>query len=132
MKKINVTLLGFYSDDGTVMLNRRLDAKDEMWGLIGGGIEEGETPEVAIIREVFEELQYEINIEHDLLEYVGFFQLNTDKFEADVHYFKARFPGFEHFADSDEVHVADLELFPISTALDLSLLPMTHFILKEY
>jgi len=132
MKKINVALLGFYSDDGTIMLNRRLDAKDEMWGLIGGGIEKGETPEAAILREVLEELEYEIDIENDLLKYVESFQLTTDESEADVHYFKARFPGFDHFADSDEVVVADLELFPISMALNLSLLPMTRFILKEY
>jgi 8-oxo-dGTP pyrophosphatase MutT (NUDIX family) len=132
MKKFNVALLGFYDDKGNVMLNKRLDASEEMWELIGGGIEEGETPLQAIIREISEELQYELDEAKDLLEYVESFQLVNDKFEANVHYFKARFPGFNGFGDSSETRVEDLKLYSVEHALsNLTLLPMTRTILEK-
>lgn len=131
MKKFNVVLLGFFDDNNHIMLNRRLDAKEEMWELIGGGIEEGETPLNAVIREISEELQYELDQEKDALEHVESFRLANDKFDANVHYFKAKFPGFHHFSDSDETRVEDLRLYPVDRALDLTLLPMTRTILEK-
>lgn len=131
MKKFNVVLLGFFDDDNHVMLNKRLDADEEMWELVGGGIEADETPTQAIMREISEELQYEIDEVRDDLEYVESFQLANDKFEADVHYFKAKFPGFQVFGDSDETRVEDLKLYPVERALTLTLLPMTRTILEK-
>jgi 8-oxo-dGTP pyrophosphatase MutT (NUDIX family) len=113
------------------MLNRRKDAPEEMWELIGGGIEENESPEDAIIREVSEELQYAIDKTGDELRLEDSFKLETDTFIADVHYFTAKFPGLENFSDSEETLVTDLELFPVKEGLSLTLLPMTRHILER-
>ncbi len=131
MKKFNVALLGFYNDSGHIMLNRRLDASEEMWELIGGSIEEGETVIEAIVREVQEELQYQIDIKKDKLRLIDEFKLETDRFSAEVHYFTARFPGFDTFADSNEVRVSDLKMFSTEEALSLTLLPITRNILER-
>lgn len=132
MKKFkNIVLLGFLNKDGHIMLNKRLDADEEMWELVGGGAEEGETAIDAIIREIQEELQYNINVEKDELRFIHTFTFENEKFAADVHYFTAQFPGLENFADSDEVHVEDLRLYPAHEALNLTLLPMTRTILEK-
>lgn len=131
MKKFSVVLIGFFDQDGKVMLNRRKDAPEEMWELIGGGIEENESPEDAIVREVFEELQYPLDKDKDELRLDDSFKLETDTFSADVHYFTAKFPGKSKFADSEETLVEDLELFPVEESLSLTLLPMTRRILER-
>lgn len=131
MKKFNVVLIGFFDQNGKVMLNRRKDAPEEMWELIGGGIEESESPEDAIVREVFEELQYTLDKDKDELRLDDSFKLETDTFSADVHYFTAKFPGKDKFADSEETLVEDLELFPVGESLSLTLLPMTRRILES-
>lgn len=131
MKKFNVVLIGFFDQNGKVMLNRRKDAPEEMWELIGGGIEENESPEDAIVREVFEELQYTLDKDKDELRLDDSFKLETDTFSADVHYFTAKFPGKDKFADSEETLVEDLELFPVEESLSLTLLPMTRRILER-
>ncbi|HEY66520.1 MAG TPA: NUDIX domain-containing protein [Caldilineae bacterium] len=50
--------------DGQVLLVKRTDPR--VWELPGGGIEEGETPSEAIIREVVEETGLQVRIEREL------------------------------------------------------------------
>lgn len=59
-KNIEVALLAFISND-KVLLNRRADADSEMWEFIGGGVENGETPQDAIQREILEEVGYPVS-----------------------------------------------------------------------
>ena len=49
-----------YKDDKILLQHRSPDAvrNPNFWGCFGGGIEEGETPEQAIKREMLEELEY--------------------------------------------------------------------------
>ena len=49
------------TDGGRVLLHKREDFR--IWALPGGGVEDGETPEQAAIRETFEETGYHITIE---------------------------------------------------------------------
>lgn len=53
-----------YNKDNKILLQHRDEGAVRLpgyWGLFGGGIEEGETPEEAIKRELFEEIEYRSN-----------------------------------------------------------------------
>ena len=59
----NISVLVLYNDEKEILLQHRSkDAKrlPNYWALFGGGIENGETPEQALSREIFEELEYNI------------------------------------------------------------------------
>lgn len=129
-KEIEVVLLAF-TDNDKVLLNRRTDADSEMWEFIGGGLENGETPQDAVIREVFEEVGYNLSQEKNDLEFVGDLFFEDDRIVAKVHFFTAKFPGMEHFSDSDETFVADLKLYSLDEALKLTLLPITRAIIEK-
>lgn len=129
-KKIEVVLLAF-TDNGKVLLNRRADADSEMWEFIGGGLENGETPYDAIKREILEEVGYTLSQEKDGLKFVGDLSFEDYRIVAKVHFFTAKFPGIEHFSDSDETFVVDLKLFSLDEALKLTLLPITREIIEK-
>lgn len=129
-KQIKVVLLAFRQGD-KILLNRRADADSEMWEFIGGGIESGETPEAAIIREVKEELGYSLSKKADTLTFVGELLFEDHKIIANAHIFTARLPQLKYFSSSDEVSVADLKLFTTADALQLTLLPLTREILEN-
>ena len=78
MKKIAAII--FENDSGELLLYKR-DNKPgipfpQHWDLFGGHIEEGETPEEALVREVKEELNY------DLKEYTFFKEYNCTDGDA--------------------------------------------------
>ena len=49
-----------FTDDNKILLQRRSDNK--YWGLPGGGVEPGETPEMCIRREVYEETGLHVEV----------------------------------------------------------------------
>lgn len=127
MKNLKVALVLFRDEQGNVLLNQRFDHQQEVedvWEIIGWGIEENELPVEAIKREIKEELGYEIDDEKDELKLVERF--------GDVYIFTVKFPGFENFSGSDEVKVSDLKLFSVNEALKLNLLPMARKILETF
>lgn len=131
MKKIRISLLAFFDNSGQVLLNHRrdgLNSHEDIWEIIGGGIKENEEPLDAIKREIAEELHYALG--EDVV-FVERFEITNDKFFAEVHFFKAEFPGFHKFSDSDEVLVSDLKLFSLREALGLPLLPICKHILQK-
>jgi 8-oxo-dGTP diphosphatase len=57
----NVAVVILYDGDGRILLQHRtVDAPTfpDYWAFFGGGLEEGETPEQAVEREIIEELAY--------------------------------------------------------------------------
>jgi len=130
-KTLNVVLIAFIDEKGRVMLNKRSDANSEMWELIGGGIEKGESEVLAIRREVLEELGYTIESIDDELCFIDSFEYENEKMQSLVHVFTAKYPGIEKFNDSEEIFIKDLELFSKVEALQLVLLPMTRIILEK-
>ncbi|MDD4151682.1 MAG: NUDIX domain-containing protein [Candidatus Gracilibacteria bacterium] len=62
MKIRKVSLIGFYNEKNQILLQERGDysKNGEEWAFFGGGIEKGETPEEAFIREAKEELDLDM------------------------------------------------------------------------
>ena len=76
MKGRKVALIIFYDENKRILLQYRLgiSKRGEEWGFFGGGIEEGETPEQAVIRETEEELRYKLSN----FEYIGNYKNKLD------------------------------------------------------
>lgn len=130
MKFMKVSLMAFIDERGDVLLNKRRNSKNqEMWDLVGGGIEEGETPREAIVREMREELSY--ILDPSLITELGTREIKTEKYEAEVTFFTAKSPRIDEFKSSDEVFVEDLFFLSKSEALKKKLLPMTQLLFDE-
>jgi len=64
-KIVWVVAIALINEDGEILLTQRPEGKDMagLWEFPGGKIENGETPEQAIIREIAEELDVSIKVE---------------------------------------------------------------------
>ncbi|TRZ54730.1 NUDIX hydrolase [archaeon] len=62
MKTRKVSVIIFYDDKKRILLQDRrgISKLGEEWGFFGGKIEQGETPEQAVIRETKEELNFDL------------------------------------------------------------------------
>lgn len=59
----NVSVIILYNKDKEILLQHRSETATRnpgFWGFFGGGIEKGETPVEAVVRETFEELGYKL------------------------------------------------------------------------
>src|SRR3989338_8141519 len=77
MKNLKVALILFRDENGNVLLNHRFDhqqAVEDVWEIIGGGIENNEQPIDAIKREIKEELGYKIDEKKDCLKFINDFE----------------------------------------------------------
>ncbi len=76
----NVALIVLYDNEKKILLQHRDDGIERLpghWAFFGGGIKDGETPEDAVKREAFEELNY--NIKNTKL-------FVTKKFTSGIHH----------------------------------------------
>lgn len=76
-------LLVPFNSKQEILLQDRRGHKLPAWGFFGGGIEEGETPLEAVIRESKEEL--DIDLSPADLKYMGKFESNWDGVPVDRH-----------------------------------------------
>ena len=78
MFKRRVAVVIFYDENKRILLQDRsgISKHGEEWGFFGGGIEKDETPEEAVVREIKEELD---------------FQLDDYSFLKEVHYVTPEF-----------------------------------------
>ncbi|MBT6051483.1 MAG: NUDIX domain-containing protein [Candidatus Scalindua sp.] len=90
MKKASVIIL-YDSENRQLLQHRTFDARlmPDYWAFFGGGIEKGETPEEAVCREAFEELNYNLKKPRFILEMD--FKVGTVK--GHVHVFIEKFFG---------------------------------------
>ena len=114
-----VALIVFYDKDNRILLqDRKGKAKrGEEWGFFGGGIEQGETPEQAVVRETDEELGYKLAN----FEYVGNYK-NTlpDGFTIDRFIFAS--PLEDKLSKFTQKEGAGMQLFSIEEAKKLKMI----------
>ena len=86
----NVALIVLFNEDDKILLQHRTDdahAFPGHWGFFGGGVQNGETPEEAIKRETFEELNYILKSPTLILTY----DYKTDTHVGKKYYFSEKF-----------------------------------------
>lgn len=105
------------NDDGDyeIALAARRTRKGRLvWGLAKGGLEEGEDPRTAAVREVREELGLEATIEDDLGTVRYVYVWDDVRIRKRVHFFLMRATGGD-FSDHDD-EMEEVRWFPISGA----------------
>ncbi|MDP1694772.1 MAG: NUDIX domain-containing protein [Candidatus Woesearchaeota archaeon] len=106
-----VALIIFYDKQGRILLQNRKEISKygEEWGYFGGGIEEGETPEQALVRETKEELNF------DLKEYtfIGITKTEDQRGIIERHVFISPLPNMKLF---DQREGKGMQLFSLEEA----------------
>lgn len=105
------------TDDGieVVLASRRTRRGQLAWGLAKGGIEEGETKEVAAIREVREETGMTAEIEADLGDTKYMYVWDDIRIRKTVHFFLMRHTGGN--ADDRDDEMEEIRWFPMERAI---------------
>ncbi|HEX3298855.1 MAG TPA: NUDIX hydrolase [Actinomycetota bacterium] len=105
------------TDDGVevVLASRRTRRGQLAWGLAKGGIEEGETKEVAAIREVREETGMTAEIEADLGDTKYMYVWDDIRIRKTVHFFLMRHTGGNAEDRDDEME--EIRWFPMERAI---------------
>jgi len=101
MKTRYVALIIFYDKDKRILLQDRrgISKLGAEWGFFGGEIEQGETPEQAVVRETKEELCFDLKD----YKYVGEYGYEIEKS------LKKKFANFKFDAVSCKVFIAPLK-----------------------
>ncbi|MDE2384932.1 MAG: 8-oxo-dGTP diphosphatase MutT [Alphaproteobacteria bacterium] len=126
MKRLLVSAVALIDPDGRVLLSKRPAGKNlaGLWEFPGGKVEEGETPEAALIRELREELG--LNVEQSCLAPLTFASHRYDEFHLLMPlYVCRRWKGMAQGLEGQEikwVHPQDLRNYPMPPA-DLPLIP---------
>ncbi|MBS3110439.1 NUDIX domain-containing protein [Candidatus Woesearchaeota archaeon] len=124
----NVSIVIFYTGDGKLLLqDRKGIAKfGEDYDFFGGGIEEGEGPRQAILRELKEELDY---VPHDLKFFKRF------EFKIDANDSRTEYVFMSKSPKMGSIKVLEgkaAKLFTVQEALKLKLFPHDEDIIREF
>ncbi len=117
----------FFTRDKRIMLQERKDRNrfGEEWAFFGGRVEQGETPDEAIVREMREELEHAL----DGHTYIGHMtHRRIPGLTAEIHYYIQEFDGdTSRFALNEG---SDMKLFTIDEAMLLKMMPGDQEALK--
>ncbi|WP_456274423.1 NUDIX hydrolase [Bacillus sp. AK031] len=111
-------------DNHVLMVKQYVDRGDIVWNFPGGGIEEGETPEDAVIREVQEETGYKIEMIELLKVSSGKFSF-LGRISSGELYLDQTLPENKDILQAAWIRLDDLEKFDDYT------LPVREMILKR-
>jgi 8-oxo-dGTP pyrophosphatase MutT (NUDIX family) len=113
---------GIIIKDGKILLLYRRRNGFEYYAIPGGGIEEGEAPEIAAVREVKEETTLDVEIDRPILELDGIHNQHEYFFMAKNIHGEARLGGEELERNSEENHY-ELEWIDLAKLSEINLLP---------
>lgn len=125
MARTGIRATALITRDSKVLLIHRRKNGEEYWVFPGGGVEEGETWEQALVREVKEELNLEV-LNHEL----AFMDLNSKDGNEHPYYFckvsegTAEIVGEEKDRNSPE-NFYELVWIPVSELEHMNLVPPT-------
>ncbi|GAA3860287.1 hypothetical protein GCM10022243_27870 [Saccharothrix violaceirubra] len=85
LRKMRVAAYAVIIDEGRILLSRWLGPDKPMWILPGGGVDHGEDPYDAVVREVFEETGYRAAVDALLGIQSLHGPLNRDGVDLDYH-----------------------------------------------
>lgn len=120
----------FYDNKGNILFQNRkkISKHGEGYGFFGGQIEEGESPEQALAREIKEELSLNLT-ELKELKFFKIFKIRIKKWDLEVHHFVfiAKIPELNKI----EVHEGEAEIIKFKDSFNLKLVPGDKQILKK-
>lgn len=126
MEEHKCALIIFYNKNKILLQDRRLISKHgEEWGFFGGHIKKGETPEQALIREVKEELSYQLK------EYKFFkrYKLQLDKdTKIDYYIYLAPIPSL---SELKQLEGDNMKLFTVKEAKKLKTVMGDNIVLDD-
>lgn len=126
MEKHRCAIIIFYDKNKILLQDRRLISKHgEMWGFFGGHIEKGETSEQALIREIKEELSYQLKNYKFFKE----FKLQPDlNVKVNFYVYLAPIPPL---SDLKQIEGSGMKLFTIKEAKKLKMVKGDDIVLDD-
>ena len=126
MEEHRCAIIVFYKKNKILLQDRTLISKHgEEWGFFGGHIEKGETPEQALIREVKEELSYEVKNYKFFKEFKLKFYDNT---KINYYVYIAPMPLLSKLK---QIEGNDMKLFTIQEAKKLKMVKSDYTVLDD-
>jgi len=115
----NLSTIVFYDSKNRILLQdrRSISKFGEEWGPFGGSIEQGESPDEALVREIREELEFDLDV-FELLRVYDEDVVNLDGSTMHVveNFYIAPFPGFDNLNQKEG---DGMKLFGIPEARNL-------------
>ena len=99
-RKFNFRVAGIAIASNQVLLHRL--ERDDFWTFPGGRVELGETSQKALVRELKEELNADIEILRLLWLVENFFEYNHQQFHEIAFYYLMQFPARSHYLNRKE------------------------------
>jgi 8-oxo-dGTP diphosphatase len=125
----DIAAIIFYTRDNKILLQDRrgISKLGEDWGFFGGKIEDGETPERAVVREIKEELDYDLGRS---AEFFMTIQLTVDRQSIKINWFTCPLDDkMRHFT---VLEGPGMRLFSIEGTKNLKLMPGQHEAIQEF
>ena len=126
MRERKVSIIVFYDEQKRILLQKRSpNAHGVEWAFFGGGIDPGETPEQAVVRETKEELGHDL---HDYRCIGTFHNQQSADFAVELNVFVA--PLCDYLDKFVLGEGEGMQLFSFEEALKLKMYPKDDDILK--
>lgn len=133
MKKRNISIVVLYTSNGKILLQERkgISKFGEEWTFFGGKIEDGETPLDAVIREIKEELNFDlINPIHISSESTITKNINNEEVNLFGEIYVKKIDEDKNIFTLEEG--SNMAFFDIKEAKKLKLGPLDHKIIRIF